>query len=119
MESQDLGLIGAVVVLATTLGIQFATNLAPSLPGAGGAVLLSVFTGASFWLKSKQHEGEAVAWKKLLTTVIVAAALGALTGRVPTDESLQAAMGGGLGTSVALILENVAKALTKPKPSPP
>jgi hypothetical protein len=113
MNSKDGGLLIASLFLILATFLQTFQGSIPSIPGMAGALFLSLLTAVSFYAKAVQHQGEQFDAKKLFTTLLTALALGGLIGNAVTEVQLQIALGGALGTNMTIIVETLAKALTK------
>lgn len=114
MNKQDYGILGASIFLILALLLENLKGDILSVPGITGAIVLSMVMGISFYAKGVRHGGtESFSYKKLATTVILAAVLGGLAGQGITEQQLAVSIGGGLGTSIAVIVETLGKAITK------
>jgi len=87
----------------------------PALEGALSAAFAGAITGLSFYYKNRAKTGEEFQLKNLLSTVIIAAAIGAITGESVKEAELEGVLEGSTGALVAIILENIYKALKKKK----
>lgn len=112
MDKQDVGLVIGLLLLFVAVG-QSLTVQIQNLPGIAGAVVMSLVIGVSFYMKTTGTKPETFDFKKLITTITVAVFIAAFTGTAIDEPLLQAELGGGFGTAIALILENISKGIAR------
>lgn len=96
-----------VAIGQTVLGANIDTT------SMAGAIIVSALAGFLFYAKAHQSDKETLDIEKLLTTIITAVGVTLLTGTLVTDVTLNMALSGTTGTTVALIVETIGKIVAR------